>query len=400
MARFNFFSRPVAILAVVCVVLASCDDDNDAAPDLRPNIEYTALENTTPYSEQFMDESGVTTVDLTSGNTLHKMFQALNYKSSSSVSANTEISAATLKNLYSNTGNAFTDISTSTISVTGADLNNSTLNLKELTASSLPAAEATVVRNRLEEEFETLATASLSVTQTASAGQAGKLGNYLVTEKGIESVQIIQKSLIGALQLDYIGNVLMNTGLEANNSQLVTGENYTQLEHNWDEAYGLLTLNAVYLYDTADNEASTDAARATVEFALGSYIWEYNKTGYAQIFPAFLKGRAAIVNNDRAALEEQATFIRTQIEKAIARAAVGYLAKWKDAAGTDATRAHAMGEGLGFIYSLRFAGIHGGDAAFSDEILDDLIGSENGFWDLTVDKINAAQDAINAKFSL
>jgi hypothetical protein len=205
---------------------------------------------------------------------------------------------------------------------------------------------------------------------------------------------VIQKSLIGALQLDYIGNVLLDEGLTADNRKVVSDKNYTQLEHNWDEAYGLLTLNPIYL------AGSTNDVRGTVEFGAGSYIWEYNKANYANIYPAFLKGRAAIANNDRAELQKQATFIRTEIEKTLANAALGYLDKWKLYPTDDAKRAHAFAEGMGFIYSLRFATKHNADAAFSDGILDNLVNSPNGFWDLTTDKINAASDAIKTKFGL
>ncbi|MFZ6009330.1 MAG: DUF4856 domain-containing protein, partial [Bacteroidota bacterium] len=158
-------------------------------------------------------------------------------------------------------------------------------------------------------------------------------------------------------------------------------------------AYGLLTLNQVYLL------GATDANRSTVEFGAGAYVWEYNKANYANIFPAFLKGRTAIVNNDKAEYETQALFIRTQIEKAIAAAAVGYLEKWKNGA-TDAARAHAIGEGIGFIYSLRFATIHQADAQFSDEILNSVIGSEFGFWDIEAAKVNSAVTTIKTKFNL
>ena len=78
---------------------------------------------------------------------------------------------------------------------------------------------------------------------------------------------------------------------------------------------------------------------------------------------------------------------------------MGYLAKWKTST-TDAARAHAIGEGLGFIYSLRYCTITSVDAKFSDDILENLTGSTNGFWDLTNDKINATSDAITLKFKL
>ncbi|MBA4053127.1 MAG: DUF4856 domain-containing protein [Marivirga sp.] len=371
--------------------LFSCDDDEKQ--NLRPSIDYTTLDAGTSYSDQFLDLSGITTVDLSQGNDGHKMFQALNYYSSSSTAANAHIDGAILQKMFTNTGDPFVDISTSTISVIGAELNSSDVQLRNAVASSKSAAEAEIVRARFESLFTEIDAASNSVNVTASKGVAGKLGTYLVDAKGIEIIQIIQKSLIGALQLDYIGNVLMDEGLTADNHSLVGDNNYTQLEHNWDEAYGLLTLNPIYL------EGATDAARNTVEFAGGAYIWEYNKASYAKIFPAFIKGRAAIVNNDMAELQTQATFIRTEFEKAIASAALGYLDKWKTGA-TDAARAHAIGEGLGFIYSLRFAAIHGGDATFSDNLLTDLVGSANGFWDLDATKINTAADAIKAKFGL
>jgi FlaG/FlaF family flagellin (archaellin) len=379
------------VTLISALALASCDDDE--VSHLRPSIDYSQATAETPYSELFVDTNGATTVDLTEGNSRHKMFQALNYYSTSSVSAKTHIDAAKLKSMFSNSGNPFSDISTSTISVVGAELNASDVQLKDIVASSKSASEADAVRAKIESLFNQIDAASNSVNATASQGVAGKLGNYLVDAKGIEIAQIIQKSLIGALELDYIGNVLLDKGLTADNHSVVGDNNYTQLEHNWDEAYGLLTLNPIYL------AGSTNDARGTTEFGAGSYIWEYNKANFANIYPAFLKGRVAIVNNDVAEYQTQALFIRTEFEKALAAAALGYLEKWKTGA-DDAARAHAMGEGLGFIYSLRFATVHGADAAFSDAILTNLIESPNGFWDLTVTKINTAADAIKDKFDL
>lgn len=380
-------------MLLFCAVfgLFSCDDDEPH--NLRPSVDYSTLKADLSYSEQFVDLDGISTVDLTKGNDGHKMFQALNYYSSSNTAANTHIDGTILQKMFTNTGNPFVDISTSTISVIGAELNSSDVQLRNAVASSKTSAEAEVVRAKIESLFTEIDAASNSLNVTASKGVAGKLGTYLVDAKGIEIIQIIQKSLIGALQLDYIGNVLMDEGLTADNHSLVGDNNYTQLEHNWDEAYGLLTLNPIYL------EGATDAARNTVEFGAGAYIWEYNKANYAKIFPAFIKGRAAIVNNDKAELQTQATFIRTEFEKAIASAALGYLDKWKTGS-TDAARAHAIGEGLGFIYSLRFATIHGGDATFSDNLLTGLVGSADGFWDLDATKINTAADAIKTKFGL
>lgn len=371
------------VAAFVAVSISSCKKTEDAKPNLRPSIDYTKLTATSDYSATFVDSKNATTVDFTTGSNKYKIFQAINAYAGTATS--TVIDATVLKNMLTNTGSPFTG--------TYAALNASGVQLRNIIASSKPTTEADAVRAKLEAEFATMATISQSNAAVAEKGKAGKLGTRLVDSKGMETVQIIQKSMIGSLQLDYIANVLLTKGLEADNYTVVSGKNYTQLEQNWDEAYALLTPSPIYL------AGSTDGVRGTVEFALGSYVWEYNKANYAKIYPAFIKGRAAIVNNDKTELKAQATFIKTQFEQAIAAAAIGYLDKWGTRT-TDADRAHDIGEGVGFIYSLRFANINGADAAFSDGIIANLISTTGGFWDVTPAKIAAATAAIKAKFKL
>jgi hypothetical protein len=401
MLHYNFKLRAMLLASIVAFGLVSCSDDDEPAPpvqqDLRTKIDYAKVTPATPYKSLFIDAKGDTTADLKSGTDRYRMFQALNYYLGSAVRDSATLDATVMKNLFANNGNPFKDIKSGAVLVNGNDLNASGVQLRNVTASSRASAEAEANRAALEGYFVEMAEASKSVKTKAAKGVAGKLGNYLVTSKGIEMTQIIQKGLIGALQLDYISNVLLDKGLEADNKTLVSGKKYTALEHNWDEAFGLLTPNPILLEGATDG---VKGAKATEQF-LGSYVWEYNKDAYAKIHTAFLKGRVAIVNNDKAELKTQATFIRTAMERAIAKAANGYLDKWKTGS-DDAARAHAIGEGLGFIYSLRYCTINGADSNFSDTVLLGLIGpaSPNGFWDLTNDKINAASDAINAKFKL
>lgn len=375
--------KHIALIAVIVGSFSSCERNDDEKPSIRTSISFTALTPTTPYASTFLDASGQTTVDFTTGNIRHKMFQAINAYAGAGTTV--QLSATTFKNMFSNTGTPFTG--------TYAELNGTGVQLRNIVASSKSATEAEAVRVKTETNFAEMAAISLSSGVTASNGVAGKLGSRLVDAKGMETAQIIQKSLIGALQLDYIGNVLLNTGLDADNYSLVSGKNYTQLEQNWDQAYALLTLNPIYL------QGSTDALRGTTEFALGSYVWEFNKANYAKIYSAFLKGRAAIVNNDKAELKVQANFIRTQFETAIASAAVGYLTKWGTRT-TDADRAHDIGEGVGFVYSLRFCALNGADAQFSDNVIAGLLSSAGGFWDITPAKIATATAAIKVKFNL
>ncbi len=376
----------LGLIALLLVSFSACKNDagTDATPQLRPSIDYATLKDTSAYATAFFDNNKATTVDLTTGSTRLLMFRAINTYNGTAVGTGATLDANVLKSMFTNTGNPFP-------ATADPRLNTSGLQLRNVTAASMVDAEKE--RQTIEAGFTALATASKSVAATAAEGKAGKLGTYLVDEKGIEWGQIIQKGLIGAFQADYIGNVLLSDkNLSADNTALVAGKNYTQLEQNWDEIFGILTANPVY-----GSKATTTSSG---ESFIGSYIWEYNKEGFAKIHPALLRGRAAIVNNDQATLKAQALILRTEMEKAIAYSALGYLNKWKTGT-TDAARAHAIAEGMGFIYSLRYAKLNKADAAFSDGVLTNLIYSApNGFWGLTNAKIDAAATAIKTKFNI
>lgn len=389
MLKLYLRTRFIPLLLLV-VSLSACKEEENpitVAPQLRKKVDYAKLSDTTAYANFFVDDAGAKTVDLTTGANRLLMFRAINTYNGTAVGTGATLDATVLKNMFSNTGSPFSGTA-------NAGVNTSGVQLRNVTASSFAAADAEKERTTIEAAFPAIATASKSVSATASEGKAGKLSTYLVDEKGIEWAQIIQKSLIGAFQVDYIGNVLLSDkNLSADNTTLVTGKKYTQLEQNWDEIYGILTANPVY------GAKSTSATSG--ESFIGSYLWEYNKADFPKIHMALLKGRAAIVNNDMTVVKEQATFIRSAMEKAIAGAALGYLGKWKTAGTNVSAAAHAMGEGLGFIYSLRYAKLNGADATFSDGILNNLVYSApNGFWGLTNAKIDAATTAIQTKFKL
>jgi len=398
----------LGLILSASLLVACKKDDVVEAPEnkpLRTAIDYTKLTADTKYDNTntlFVDASGKSTIDLTAGNIRYRMFQGIN--TYAGLWKTQTLDANVLKNLYANSGNPFSVV-TNPAPVDFGALNASGLQLRNATASSWGTADADAVRAKIEADFASIATISASANVTASKGVAGYVLNatnakYLVDAKGFETGQLIQKGLIGAFDLDYIGNILLNKGLDSDNKTVVTGKNYTRLEQNWDEAYGALTLSPVYL------AGSTDAVRGTTESFIGSYIWEYNKANYAKIHPAFLKGRAAIANNDITELKAQALFIRTQMEKAIASAAIGYMDKW--AAGIKANdqgaAAHALGEGLGFIYSLRFCTVNKADAKFSDDLLTIFTSKAGGHWDFDLVSAPAAalgvQSTIKAKFGL
>ena len=198
------FNRILILASVVLIGFSSCVKDNDSDV-LRAKIDYSKLTVTTPYKSLFVDAKGDTTVDVKSGNDRFKQFLALNYYLGAAVRDNKVLDATLMKNMFANTVNPFTDISS--LGIIGANLNTSGVQLRNLMASSKVAADAEVARTRMNGLFDEMVTVSNAYAANASMGVAGKLGTYLVDKKGIETAQIIQKSLIGAVQLDYICNV-------------------------------------------------------------------------------------------------------------------------------------------------------------------------------------------------
>ncbi|OGX86052.1 DUF4856 domain-containing protein [Hymenobacter glacialis] len=388
----SFLSRSSAfVLVTAAFSLASCSKEDSVVPasqSLRAKMEYATLTGTTPYTTSFKDASGASTVDLGLAAVRLDMFSELNnYMALVAVQAPATpavLDIAKLRNLYTGANAPFAAAPLNAAAATG-------VSLREKTAASFPEASAATVRAYFDAKLTELATASQSVNQVAAPGKAGRLGRYLVDANGYEVNQIIQKGLIGAVLLDQIGNVLLtNAALTAENGKVAAGKAYTEREHNWDLAYGYLTANATMV---------TDIAITPRERFLAGYLNEKNGPASPAVYIALLKGRAAIVNNDAATLKAQADIVRTELEKTIAKSAVSYLTNWKSHPTLDA-KAHALGEGLGFVYSLRFCTKSGADVAWADSVLNGLTSSSQGAWTLTAAQADAAIAAINAKFSL
>src|SRR5690606_24956989 len=108
---------------------------------------------------------------------------------------------------------------------------------------------------------------------------------------------------------------------------------------------------------------------------------------------------AAIVNKDMATRDEQIAYIRAELEKSIAAVAISYLNKTMSAT-DDAGRFHSLSEGVGFIYSLRFAHNAKINSAKSEALLNILMGKQYGFWSLTNSDLENVRDQVAAAFGL
>lgn len=374
--------RKIAISALTLAALftASCTkENNNPTPTQELKIPYTTLSASTPYKATFVDDAGKTTVDYSGQTTRIAMLKEMDTYIKTGTSA--DLDAAKLANMFRNQNTPFT----------AAELNAATDKvISSKTAQSFAASAADAERQHFVSWFNELEANSKMRAQTAAQGQAGVLGgNRLLNEKGFELGQFVQKGLIGAMMLDQIANIYLGTEKQAaDNTAKAEGKNYTAMEHHWDEAFGYLTANDTYPVKGSE-----------------SYLGEYGRQGTSihgggeNLYLAFLKGRAAIVNNDMNTRDEQIAYIRSELEKAIATVAISYLNKTNTST-DDASRFHALSEGIGFIYSLRFAYNAKVNTTKSEQLLGQLMNKTHGFWSLTTADIDAVRDDLATTFGI
>ena len=300
------------------------------------------------------------------------------------------------------------------------DLNASDKNLRGKTAASFDffsnnATDQALIRADFEGWIQTQVDEVFPRwNAAASEGVAGQIADgsstRYITEKGLEMNQVFNKSLIGALMVDqmlnnYTSSNVLDPFQDANDSEtLVEGKNYTDMEHDWDEAYG-------YAFGTAQDLTDPRPTIGEDDSFLNKYIGRVEgDTDFAgitdDIYQALKLGRAAIVAKDYEVRNEQADILRELVSKIIGIRAVYYLQQAKIAlAGNDFGGAfHDLSEGYGFIYSLQFTRKPASDEPYFtktevDAFLVDLMGDgPNGLWNVTPETLDALSAAIAAEF--
>ncbi len=285
--------------------------------------------------------------------------------------AGTVVEATKLKNMFANEN---------------APFSNAALN-----ADSKELKDKTFVPDHFlfESMMDSVALASTSTVK----GQDGVAGivtsidgskQYLLASNGIEYTQVITKALMGAtfyyqvaatyLTEERIGNAVDNT-------TITPGEG-TKMEHHWDEAFG-------YFGVPKDFPANKSGIRFwgsysdKVDGVIGS-----NKT----LMDAFIKGRAAISNNDMVTKDAQALLIKAEWEKLVAASAIHELNAAKVNFTDDAIRNHLLSEAIGFVMALKYNPDRKITPAEINEILDQI---GINLYESSFDGVNNAIDAIS-----
>jgi hypothetical protein len=338
--------------------------DNDTASFDYSNLpaSYDAISTDMSYSGQLTREDMLAemTAHLKTGNT-----------------QGTAVSATTLKNMFANENEPFGE----------ADLNASTKQLKSKTF------QADVAMFEAWMDAAEAASQEDSAATDSTAGVVG--GKYLVSATGLEYTQVIEKGLMGAV-LYYQGTAIYldtadggKLAQSVDNDSVIAGKG-TDLAHHWDEAYGYFAAQEGFTAATTKEE--------------GRRFWgHYSNSRNSllnttdSILAAFIKGRVAIGNKDRATMLEQIPVIRKHWERAVAGTAVHYLnvantdADFND----DAKRLHELSEAKAFILSLKYNPEKVATDADIKGWLEDL---GDNYWTITKAEVLAIRDAISAKY--
>lgn len=212
---------------------------------------------------------------------------------------------------------------------------------------------------------------------TAANGTAGLIArsngnNILVDENGHEFTQVVEKGIMGSVFLNQIYNAYLTDekiGEEIENTALDATNNYTKMEHHWDEAFGY--------YGVPVDFPVTKTNRFWGNYSNGrDALLQTNSI----LMDAFKTGRAAIVTKRYEVKDQQREIIYEGFELIAASTAIHYLNDAKEfyAADESGDALHAMSEGYMFIKALRLSPKKRITDAQLTEIFDTHIG-EN-FW--------------------
>tara|TARA_B100001559_G_scaffold98065_1_gene82079 strand:- start:767 stop:1972 length:1206 start_codon:yes stop_codon:yes gene_type:complete len=349
------------MLLSLAIFVFSCDSDDD-------NDNQGGNTIVAPSSYEFT-RNGASTVSFggqtTRLNQAEELYSALN---------SNESTASGLDLMFNGDGNGSAGFADESLNGTSKIIGSKT------SASTLAGSAAT--KQRFDDMISDYAANVVpNWNQDASAGVPGAISTpdggstYHLNAAGQELDQLFFKGLIGAFTLDQIVNNYIHPNqldsgsrIDDNDNDVLSGDNnYTDMEHKWDEGFG-------YLYGLeGDNLANAGASPSGNGSLLMKYFKKVDEEGGYEpgigqvVYDAFIMGRTAIVNKDYELRDQQAAIIKVELSKVIGYYAIHYMNDYvaKLEAGNVAKAHHSLSEAWGFLLSLSFTN-NGNDEPFMD----------------------------------
>ena len=217
----------------------------------------------------------------------------------------------------------------------------------------------------------------------------------LLNQNGHELTQAIEKGLMGATFYHQIVNVYLSDskiGPSVNNKDLVSGENYTAMEHHMDEALGYFGAPV----DFTSNYQGNGLIRYWAKY---SYSSDALLGLNSKLMNAYKLARAAIVANNRNILDAQVRIINEQFEVLIAATTIHYINQALNET-HNGERIHQLSEAFYFLKALRYSNIS--YRKFSQSELDSMLYSDFGenLWQVNSTGLNNVKNKLSNKYNL
>ena len=376
--------KSLMIASTLILAIGCSKDDDPPAPKLVEEPTPSSPAYSIPATYSFVDGSGASTVNFNGQQQRLEMLSEMTVYMKTGNTVGTTLSATQLKDMYANNAYTWTDSP-------GYGMTGSSKQLKSKTAAGDVGVQA-----MFEAYIDSIAYVStFSVTNSSETyGQNGVWTNgtksYLISGNGIEYTQLIEKGLMctvfmNQMTVNYLGSVGSD-----DNTTLVSGKNYTEMQHSWDEAYGYFT--SEYDYPTNGTDRFWGKYANDLEVLLGSAT---------VIATAFRTGRSAIDNADYNTRDAQITIIRNEMEKVCAGTAIHYLNEAKANITDPTVKNHVLSEAWAFIEGLRYGyNSINGVSITSTEVDTALAYIGTDFSSVTIGNINLAIDLIASKTGL
>jgi hypothetical protein len=202
-----------------------------------------------------------------------------------------------------------------------------------------------------------IASDSAIANVTASEGAAGILqrtngSTILVDTNGHEYTQAVEKGLMGATFYHQIVNTYLTDnkiGASVNNTDMRSGENYTDMEHHMDEAFG-------YFGAPVDFESNYSGTASVRYWAKYSNTADNSLQMNDKLMNAFKTARAAISAKAMTEKNQQVDVLNEQLEILIAATVIHYM---NESIGEPdyGNRLHTLSEGFYFLKALKYANV-------------------------------------------
>jgi len=367
--------------AIMLMTGCSKDDNNNPTPVV-PVVPVTPGYSV-PSTYTFTDASNVSTVSFNGQQQRLEMLSEMSAYAKTANTLGTAVSATTLRNMYANSGYTWTD-------TPGYGMTGSSKQLKSKTAAGDVGVQAL-----FESYFDSLEVLSnLNYDNSAELyGQGGVWGNgvknYLMSRTGIEYTQLIEKGLMCAVFMNQMTVNYLGTVGDDDNDNLVSGKNYTEMQHHWDEAYGYLTSEIDY--PTSGTDRFWGKYVNSREAILGSAT---------TLSDAFRRGRSAIDNKDYTTRDAQISIIRNEMEKVAAATAIHYLNEAKANIASPTIKNHVLSEAWAFIDGLRYGHNAVSAGGMTTSEINTALTYLTDFENISISDINNAIDFVASKTDL